>query len=503
MKLISYTDWKAWDQATMQNQQISSVALMERASLALKKAFFESCKPTKEDTILIFCGVGNNGGDGLVIGRLLHQEGYQVQVVLVVFSDNYSEEVKEQLIKNNLQKIPIDQLSENNFSAYVFPKADFVIDAIFGYGLQRNLAPWIATFFQKLNEQRFRVIAIDVPSGMFLHQPSEAIIQSELILTIEQPKSSFFMPCNYPFAKKWKVVSIGLDASYLEKSSSSSFWMQEKEAIRLYRTIDDFSHKGTKGHVLLIGGSYGKMGAVYLAGKGAMHVGAGMLTAWVPKKGVKVLQTNFPEMMVITGTKKKYFKGDLLPIQTQAILIGPGWSTHPKTRYSFKKLLTQIKVPLVLDADAINILAMHPDWLTLIPKNTILTPHPKELERLIGISNNDWEIEEKTKQFAEKHQCIVVMKNARTKIVGHQKVFYFSQQNAKLATAGSGDVLAGIITGLLAQGYTAMDAACFGVYLHAKSATISDKSTATFMASDILEGLDNVFKDIEKSKTEC
>lgn len=502
MKLISYNDWKAWDQATMQNQQISSVDLMERASLALKNAFLENCKPTKEDTILIFCRVGNNGGDGLVIGRLLYQEGYQVQIVLVVFSDNFSEEVKEQLKKNNSLNIPFDILTENNFSGYVFPKTTWVIDAIFGYGLQRNLAPWLGSFFQKLNEQKFRVIAIDVPSGMFLHQPSEAILQSELILTIEQPKSSFFMPCNYPFAKKWKAVSIGLDASYLEKFSSSSFWMQEKEVIQMYRPIDDFSHKGTKGHVLVIAGSYGKMGAVYLAGKGAMHAGAGILTAWVPKKGVKILQTNFPEMMVIAGAKKKYFNGDLLPIQPKSVLIGPGWGTHPKTRHSFKKLLTQIKVPLVLDADAIHILSMHPDWLTLMPKNTILTPHPKELERMIGVCNHDWEVEEKTKQFAEKHQCIVVMKNARTRIVGHQKVLNFSEQNAKLATAGSGDVLAGIITGLLAQGYPAMDAACFGVYLHSKSATLSNKSLATFIASDILEGLDAVFKDIEKRKTE-
>ena len=156
----------------------------------------------------------------------------------------------------------------------------------------------------------------------------------------------------------------------------------------------------------------------------------------------------------------------------------------------------------MLDADAIHILSMHPDWLILMPKNTILTPHPKELERLIGVCNNDWEVEEKTKQFAEKHQCIVVMKNARTRIVGHQKVLNFSEQNAKLATAGSGDVLAGIIIGLLAQGYPAMDAACFGVYLHSKSASLSIKSLATFIASDILEGLDAVFKDIEKRKTE-
>lgn len=502
MKLISANQWKTWDQATMQNQQISSMNLMERASLALKNAFLESCKPKKDDTILIFCGVGNNGGDGLVLARLLHAEGFEIEVIIVEFSTNYSNDFTQQLTKLKLWNIPLTIINESNYQSFQFPQVTWVLDAIFGYGLQRELSAWIQDLFSRINQQNYRVVAIDVPSGMFLEKPSSLVIHNELILTIEQPKQAFFMPSNYQNAKKWEIVPIGLDETFIEKSANSNFWMEEKDAIFMFRPINQFSHKGTKGHVLLIGGSYGKMGAVYLSGKGTFLVGAGMLTAWVPKKGVMVLQTNFPEMMVIAGAKKKYFKGDLLPIKPKSVLIGPGWGTHPKTRHSFKKLLTQIKVPLVLDADAIHILSIHPDWLTLMPKNTILTPHPKELERLIGVCNNDWEIEEKTKQFAEKYQCIVVMKNARTRIVGHKKSLYFSEQNAKLATAGSGDVLAGIITGLLAQGYTAMDAACFGVYLHSKSATLSNKSLATFMASDILKGLDAVFRDIEKKKTE-
>jgi hydroxyethylthiazole kinase-like uncharacterized protein yjeF len=337
---------------------------------------------------------------------------------------------------------------------------------------------------------------------MFLEKPSSLVIHSELILTIEQPKQAFFMPSNYQNAKKWGIVPIGLDETFIEKSANSDFWMEEKDAISMFRPINQFSHKGTKGHVLLIGGSYGKMGAVYLSAKGALIVGAGLVTAWVPTKGVKILQTNFPEMMVVEGKKKKIFKGEQLPISANAILVGPGLGQHEETVKSLEVLLSQIKVPVVFDADTINIFANHCNLLSLLPKNSIFTPHPKELERLIGPAVDDWDRLEKTKAFSEKYQCVVVMKNARTRVVVKQKVYNFAMENPKLATAGSGDVLAGIIAGLLAQGYGCEQAACLGVYLHAKSAALSEKSINTFLASDILEGLDAVFRDIEKKKTE-
>lgn len=502
MKLISANQWKTWDQATMQNQQISSMNLMERASLALKNAFLESCKPKKDDTILIFCGVGNNGGDGLVLARLLHAEGFEIEVIIVEFSTNYSNDFTQQLTKLKLWNIPLTIINESNYQSFQFPQVTWVLDAIFGYGLQRELSAWIQDLFSRINQQNYRVVAIDVPSGMFLEKPSSLVIHSELILTIEQPKQAFFMPSNYQNAKKWEIVPIGLDETFIEKSANSNFWMEEKDAIFMFRPINQFSHKGTKGHVLLIGGSYGKMGAVYLSGKGTFLVGAGLVTAWVPKKGVKILQTNFPEMMVIAGKKKKIFKGEQLSISANAILVGPGLGQHEETAKSLEVFLPQIKVPVVFDADAINIFANHRDLLSLLPKNSIFTPHPKELERLIGPAADDWDRLEKTKAFSEKYQCVVVMKNARTRVVVNQKVYNFAMENPKLATAGSGDVLAGIITGLLAQGYGCEQAACLGVYLHAKSAALSEKSINTFLVSDILKGLDAVFKDIEKKKTE-
>lgn len=503
MKLLSPFLWKAWDENTIQNQSISSLQLMEKASLALKKTFLSTCQPKNEDKILIFCGVGNNGGDGLVLARLLHAEGFEVEVVIVEFSTNYSDDFTQQLTKLKFWNIPFSILSESNYKSFPFPQVAWVLDAIFGYGLQRDLSVWLQDLISKINQQNYRVVAIDVPSGMFLHRPSSTIVQSEIILTIEQPKTTFFTPSHYFFAQHWKVVPIGLDPLFLADSDSTDFLVDDAMAINLLQPTHPFVHKGSKGHVLVVGGAYGKIGAVYLSGKGAMHVGAGMLTAWVPKKGVPILQTNFPEMMVVEGKKNKIFKGEQLPISTNALLIGPGLGQHKETIKSLEALLPQIQVPVVFDADAINILANHRDLLSLLPPNTIFTPHPKEFERLIGTATDDWDMLEKIKAFSEKYQCIVVMKNARTRVVVKQKVYYFAMENPRLATAGSGDVLAGIITGLLAQGYGCEKAACLGVYLHAKSAAMSEKSVATFIASDILLGLDAVFQYLEKKKTEC
>ncbi len=271
---------------------------------------------------------------------------------------------------------------------------------------------------------------------------------------------------------------------------------------KIYRTVQNDTHKGIQGHVLIIGGSYGKIGAPLLSSKAALHSGCGLVTAFVPKIGYSILQTAIPEVMVLTDKNKNYISNIEFSIVPKAIGIGMGMGQEPKTRSAFYNFLSTNKVPLVIDADALNILAFNPKWLLSLQPQTILTPHSRELERLIGKWESDEDKFEKTTALSKTLKCVVVMKGAPTYIFFDGNCFENATGNPALATAGSGDTLTGIITSFLAQGYFAEEAAILGVYIHGLTADLALPETGTqaFVASTIVEYLGKAFLEMEKKQ---
>ena len=277
------------------------------------------------------------------------------------------------------------------------------------------------------------------------------------------------------------------------------FLITKEEILQICKPINPKTHKGLQGHAIIIAGSYGKIGAAVLASKSCLKSGCGLVTTFTPKCGYQILQISIPEVMVVTDENSNFITHIHLPLTPQAIGIGPGIGKELGTQKAIFEFLRINKAPLVIDADALNILSENLAWLDLVPENTILTPHPKELERLIGKWNSESEKFQKTIAFSEKHKIIIVMKGAPTYIINQSKIYENTTGNAALATAGSGDVLTGILTSLLAQGYEPKYAAKLGVYLHGLTADIALSKTGyqSFTASDIIKNLGKAFLSLE------
>ena len=272
-------------------------------------------------------------------------------------------------------------------------------------------------------------------------------------------------------------------------------YIDQNEILKRYKPIDNSTHKGIQGHALLIGGSYGKIGAVCLSSKAALKTGCGLVTAFIPKCGYEIVQISIPEVMVLTDVQEKIISNITFEIVPQAIGIGPGIGQENATQNALHEFFKANKTPLVIDADALNILSQNKSWLSLLPPKTILTPHPKELERLIGKWDSEAEKFEKTLAFSKKYQLIIVMKGAPTHIIDGDAVYENTTGNAALATAGTGDVLTGMITSLLAQSYEPINAAMLGVYLHGLTADIALPETGyqSFIASDVIDNIGNAY----------
>ena len=272
------------------------------------------------------------------------------------------------------------------------------------------------------------------------------------------------------------------------------------EILKRYKPINPNTHKGIQGHALIIGGSYGKIGAITLSSKACLKTGCGLVTVFVPRCGYKILQTANPEVMVLTDVSVKYITRIAFDFVPQAIGIGPGIGQDIETHTAIHQFIKTNKIPLVIDADALNILSQNIQWLTFLPEKTIFTPHQKELERLIGKWDSDAEKIEKTITFSKQNNLVVVMKGAPTHIVDGDTIYKNTTGNAALATAGTGDVLTGMITSLLAQSYEPIDAAILGVYLHGLTADIALPETGyqSFIASDIISNIGKAYLSLDK-----
>lgn len=491
------------DEATIKNQNITSDQLMERAAEQLFIWLNGNLK-NKKAKLHIFCGIGNNGGDGLALARMLHETDYNVVAYVVDFSKKRSKDFLTNLDRLKQQKLWPNVIDEDDSFPEISPD-DVIIDAIFGIGLNRPAEDWLRDLIIHLNKSNAFILSVDVPSGLYLDEipeDKEAIIKANYTLTFQVHKLVFFLPETAAYVGKFEVLDIGLDKDFIAKAKTNMFLISREEAKMLYKKRSKFSHKGTYGHSLVIGGSYGKMGSIVLTAKAALKIGAGKVTGIIPKCGYSIFQTSIPEAMTITDENEKQLENAELLIPSETICIGPGLGTEEKTINFLKDVLSFQKKTLLIDADGLNILSENKELLKNIPQKSVLTPHPKELERLIGKWKNDFDKLQKAKEFSKKHKIVLVIKGAYTITIAEETLYVNTTGNAGMATAGSGDVLSGVISGLLAQNYDSAIAAVLGVYLHGKAGDLAleNESEESLIAGDIITHLGKAFKHLLKLK---
>ncbi len=501
MKILSAAEIRAWDQYTIQHEPVASIDLMERA--AGKCVDWLLGQFPDATAFSIFCGKGNNGGDGLAIARMLIEKDFSVTIYILEFGHKGTEDFQTNLAR--LHKFPQPDIhyvqSEENF--HPIPKEHIVIDALFGSGLNRGLEGVTARLVEHINASGCEIISIDIPSGLFVDRSSKgnAVIRARHTLSFQCYKPAFLFAENEACMGEIHILDIGLlNSFYL--SLQNRFELLDDEIIHsIYKPRKRFSHKGTYGHALLVAGSYGKMGAAVLSAKSSLRSGAGLLTCHIPKCGYDILQISVPEAMLMTDFNSSIstkVEDDLT--KYDAIGVGPGIGTASETKMMLRELFDNYRSPVVLDADALNIIASQKDLLQLIPAGSILTPHPKEFERLFGETANEFDRVLLALQKAAELKCIIVLKGHHSFITTPDgKGFFNSTGNAGMATAGSGDVLTGILTGLLAQGYSAVETTILGVYLHglAGDMAAAEYSQEAMMAGDIISQTGKAFLKIQ------
>ncbi|MCL2131211.1 MAG: NAD(P)H-hydrate dehydratase [Lentimicrobiaceae bacterium] len=485
---------------TIAHKPISSIELMEIAAEACVNQIKQQFSPTV--SIAVFCGMGNNGGDGLAIVRLLHENGFNSTAYLVKHKDTHSSECQHQLNLLKKRKIKVKEIGQENdippCDAY-----DIIVDALLGIGLNKPIDnQLLKAVINTINQSDAFVFAVDTPSGLLSEQPmnqQDTAIAADFTLTFQFPKLSFFFAENYQYAGEWEIADIGLESQYINEIETNYYCVEHHFIQPLIRPREKFAHKGDFGHGLLIAGSFGMMGAAVLASKAALRTGIGLLTVCIPKIGYHILQTTVNEAVCRCDENENHFTGiDFASLSKyNAIAVGCGLGTHPETAQGLKKLIGDFGGNLIFDADAINILAANKTWLEFLPPDCIFTPHIKEFERLTHKVNNSFERLELQRQFSMRYRCIVVLKGAHTSITTPQGEVYFNTSgNPGMAKGGSGDVLTGMILSLAAQGYTAVQAAVVGVYLHGAAADLAleKHSCQSLLPSDIIEHIGGNYK---------
>lgn len=502
IKIFSTAQAKELDHYTIKNEPISSVDLMERASEQFVREFTR--RFSRQTPVTVFAGPGNNGGDALAIARLLSDESYKVDVYLFNPQDQLTPDCASN--RHRLLDKSEANLTEvkGPFEAPILGRQDVVIDGLFGSGLNRPLEGGFAGVVKYINQSNATVVSIDIPSGLFGEDNQEnrkdIIIRADLTLTFGFPKLAFLLPENAAYVGVWKVLDIGIHPVAVEATVTPYMQVSEEYIASLLQMRNRFAHKGNYGHALLIAGSRGKMGASLLAARACLRSGAGLLTAHIPQRSEIIFQTAFPEAMLSFDIHMDRFTNvpDLTPYS--AIAVGPGLGQSLETVTAFERLLDRVDQPLIIDADGLNILSAKPELLSRIPAQSILTPHPKEFDRLCGESANDYERLQKARSFAAKHSVNLILKGAYTALCTPDGMVYFNNSgNPGMATAGSGDVLTGILLGFLSQKYEPKKAALLGVYIHGLAGDLAAafRSEESMIAGDITEMLGKAFKQLE------
>lgn len=498
MKIFAPEQFKEIEVQTVERQGIELKGLMERAATAVFDRLVNEY-PHKSTRFVIFCGSGNNGGDGLALARLLSNSGRDLRVFLQR-SERYSKE--NQLNQDRLEHTSLEIEYFDGEEPFEFSENTIIIDALLGQGLNRPVTGTLASVIQRINESGCRIISVDLPTGMYsdkLNQPGDTIIKSDLCLSFDSPKLSMLLSENSEVIQDFEILGIGFDIEDIKKHKSKFYYTTDLSRYKMVR--NRFAFKYNFGNVLVMGGSFGKIGAVHLSLKAAMRSGAGLLTAYVPKCGYQILQTTIPEAMVSCDFSDERIIGFPSIEKYDTIAIGPGLGTDDRTIYGLEQFLAENDFKnkkLIIDADGINILAKNKTLLKILPDETILTPHDKELERLTGGWTDTFDKFDKISKLTNEYNLIVVSKGAFTQIHTTEGDIHFnSTGNPGMATAGSGDVLTGVIAGLMGRGHSARGAAILGVYLHGLAGDLAAERTGYegLIASDIIDYIPDAFHE--------
>lgn len=499
MKVLTNIQIKELDRYTIEHEPISSIDLMERVARALTHAIMRRYEPTT--LVKVFAGPGNNGGDALAVARMLAQQNYMVEVYLF----NTGSKLSPDCAENRDRVMDMSSLTFHEITTQFAPPElnanDLVIDGLFGSGLNKPLSGGFAAVVKYINSSAADVISIDMPSGLMCEDNTynirNHIIRANLTLTLQQPKVSFFFHEYQEFIGEYEIIDIGLHPQGIEETSAVYYITEEEEIKKMLRSRNKFAHKGSMGHGLLVAGTYGMAGAAILGAKAALRSGLGKLTVLTPALNNNILQVSVPEAVLKLDNDDRKFTTPCNPDAFQAIAIGPGIGTAKETALAFIEQIRRAQSPVVVDADALNILGDHRGWLQQLPENSILTPHPKEMDRIGGNSIESYERLNKARDLATRQHVFVILKGAWTAVIMPTGDIYFNPTgNPGMATAGSGDVLTGIILGLLSQGYRQAEAARLGVYLHglAGDLAVEELGEECLTASDIIYYLPKAFK---------
>lgn len=492
MKFFNTTQIKSIDQYTIQHEPIDAIQLMERAAENLLQFILK--KWDRKNSFIVLAGSGNNGGDGLALARMMIEVGYRVKVILFHKGKLSADcETNKKQLKSKFPTSLVEQ--QEKFRPFKTTPKTIIIDALFGVGLSKPIEGFFADIIHFTNQLPNTKIAIDIPSGIFGEttvQPLQVALQADYTLTIQFPKLAFFFAENEKYIGTWYIIDIQLHPKGITQTKTPYHYLQQTNISQIHKNRQRFSHKGNYGHILLYAGSKGMAGAAILATKAALRTGAGLVTLYSNKKNRNIAQTTIPEAIFTPKLPNTNLYN--------AFGIGCGIGKGEKSTQKLRQLLTQIgQQPIVLDADALNIIAKDKKLLQHIPHNSILTPHPKEFERIFGKSNNSSETLQKAIKKAQQHQFYIVLKTAYTITICPNGDCYFnSTGNAGMATGGMGDALTGIIVSLMAQGYSTKDSALMGVFIHGMAADIAlqKQSQESLLPSDLIEHIGDTFKQI-------
>ncbi len=494
LKILTSNQIRHLDQYTIKKEPITSIDLMERAAFAFTEWFMDKFPHGLQ--VHVFSGVGNNGGDAMAIARMLLLRRYSVRVNVIGKIEKGTED-----FQRNYHRLD-DQLEINHFvdkrDFYSIGENSVIIDGLFGSGLNRILEGFYEEVINYMNYQKAPRVSIDIASGLFADKntPSEAIVKADYTVAFQVPKIAFMLPQSTDYVGEWEIVDIGLSQKFIDGLDTRYNLIEPDDLDEVFQPRKKFIHKGEAGKVLLIAGSTGKTGAAILAARAILRSGAGLLTIHAPQESLIALQTAVPEAMVDLDAHNDYFSFPPKLKEYTSIGIGPGINANKVTSKAFDELLKQCKNPIIIDADALNILADHSRLMSQVPPGSILTPHPGEFRRLVGKWENDFEKMEKQIEFSKKYSVNVVVKGAHSCITNTKgEVFFNNTGNPGMATAGSGDVLTGILSGILGQGIDAETTLKTGVYLHglAGDLALKKKGEISLISSDIVDHLPEAF----------
>lgn len=504
MKIFPTTSIKQLDAYTIEHEPIASIDLMERAAEALADAIAERW-PDTATPMTVFAGPGNNGGDALAVSRLLAQKGYQLEVYLFNIKESLSPDCETN--KQRLADVPGIAFNEitTQFVPPTLTADHVVIDGLFGSGLSKPLSGGFAAVVKYINASPASVVSIDVPSGLMgednTYNVQSNIVHAELTLSLQLPKLAFLFAENEPFVGEWDLLDIGLSQDAIE-DMDTDYSMTELDDLRYrVRLRGKFAHKGSFGRALLVAGSRGMAGASILAARACLRSGVGTLTVHVPYCNNPIVQAAVPEAMTDLDISETCFAEAVDTDDYQAVGIGPGLGKAGETEAALLEQISLSRVPMVLDADALNLLAEHRSVLNHLPQGCILTPHPKELERLVGKCQNSYERLMRARELAQSAQVHILLKGAYSAVVAPTGHCYFNTTgNPGMATGGSGDVLTGIVLSLLAQGYDTLDAARLAAYVHGLAGDLAAKTLGQtgLTAGDIIEKLPLAWRILEE-----